>query len=250
MPESIEPRSDRKVALEEILSGAVVKLPEVSHARIRGNVLASVSVASKPSFAGAVFMRAAAAFSALAIGMGGLSYAAASAVPGSVLYPVKRAMEETRVALTPGDAGKADALQEMAEERVREMHRLIEMDASRESMGEAVSGFGDAAERAIEADPEQARQRVSEIEESVEGAPDPVRERVNEQVPAPSPDPEPEPEPEPKKGEPTDPDGPPGPGSQSEGSQPPAEQSGSDSGVTFGSSDSSGESGDSGTSKP
>jgi len=244
MPESIKPGSDRKVALEEILSGAIVKLPEVSRARIRGNVLVSVTVTPKPGFAGAMFMRAAAAFSALAIGMGGLSYAAASALPGSVLYPVKRAVEETQVALTPGDANKADALQEMADERVREIHKLIEMDASRESMGKAVSGFKDAAERAIEADPEQARQRASEIEESVESVPDPVRERINEQVPAPSP------EPEPKKSEPTDPEGSSGSGSQSGDSQPPAGQSGSGSGGTSGSSDSSGGSGDSGAGKP
>lgn len=187
MRKSIEPRSDRKVALEEILPEAAARMPQVSRARIRGNVLASVSVNAKPSFVGAAFMRAAAAFSALVIGMGGLSYAAASAVPGSVLYPVKRAMEETQVALILGDSGKADALQEMAEERVREMHRLIEMDGSRESMDKALKGFGDAAERAIEADPEHARQRASEIEESADGAPGPVRERMNEQEPGPTP---------------------------------------------------------------
>ena len=191
MPESIEHGSGRnKVALEEILVEAADKLPEASRARIRGNVLSSVATETRSSFAGAGFMRAAAAFSALAIGMGGLSYAAASAVPGSALYPVKRAMEETQVVLILGDTSKADVLQGMAEERVREMHRLIEIDAPRESMGEAVTGFEDAAERAIEADPEQARQRASEIEKSAQGVPGHVQDGASEEMPVSSPEPE------------------------------------------------------------
>jgi len=196
-----------------------VRMPEASRDRIRHNVLSAVASQPRPVLTHAVFMRAAAAFSALTIGLGGMSYAAASALPGSPLYPVKRAIEEARVAVQFGETNRADALVDLTRERVRDVERLMDQDADEYRIERAEEDFGDAAQRAVEAegDEAQSRERVEQIEQGVEDAPDPVRERVADEVPAPSPDPDPVQEPsnqqqEPAEDAPAGSDDAPGPG--------------------------------------
>lgn|GEM_PF-2980458 len=190
----------RGIEVEQVLRGVVADMPEAARARIRESVLSAATAATSPGRAHALFVRAAAVFSALAISVGGVSFASASALPGSPLYPLKRAIEETQVALQLGRTSRADTLMEITHERVREVERLIESDAAEERIREAAEEFGDAAERAVSAedDPVQSRERVSEIEDSVQEAPAQVRERVENEMPAPTPEPEPAPEPEPQ----------------------------------------------------
>jgi len=197
MADTTQGHSGREIEVEQIVRRSVVRMPEGSRERIRHNVLSAAASQQRPVLARAVFTRAAAAFTALTIGLGGVSYAAASALPGSPLYPVKRAMEEARVALQLGETNRAEALVDLTRERVRDVERLMEQDADEFRIERAAQDFGDAAQRAVEAegDVAQSRERVEQIEEGVEDAPNPVRQRVADEVPAPSPEPDPVQEP-------------------------------------------------------
>ena len=201
-------RDSKHVPVDEIIGRASERMPESSRDRIRHNVLAQAGWGARPIRIHEAFVRAAALFVAVTVGLGGVGYASASSLPGSPLYPLKRAMEEARVALTVNGAGRASALMELTRERVQEVERLIRAEASEDELDEAAGGFGQAATRAVESEEttERAQQRVNEIEAEVEGAPATVRERVAEEVPGTQPDVQPDP-----------PQSPAGPGTSSEG---------------------------------
>jgi len=61
----------------------------------------------------------------LAIGGSGVVVATRSAIPGDVLYPMKIAMENTQVYLTPGSVGEARLYIEFAQNRLVEVQTLI-----------------------------------------------------------------------------------------------------------------------------
>ncbi|MDH4139714.1 MAG: DUF5667 domain-containing protein [Coriobacteriia bacterium] len=130
-----------------------------------------------------VFARAAVAFATLSLGLGATSLAAANSLPGSPLYPFKRAMEEVRVQFSPR-AERSDELVDVAKERVREVRELMESEASKEAVETAVEGFGDAAQRALEEEqnPQRQREQARELEEAVSGESERVRKRVEEGV--------------------------------------------------------------------
>ena len=62
---------------------------------------------------------------ACAMTFSGAAMAAASSLPGSALYPLKRAMEQARVAAALGDKNKASLQLDLAENRLAEMRRLV-----------------------------------------------------------------------------------------------------------------------------
>lgn len=65
------------------------------------------------------------------IGSGsGISYAAQNAIPGETLYTVKLAIEQARVAVTPGKKAKAELHLGFASRRLHEIERLIEQNGS------------------------------------------------------------------------------------------------------------------------
>ena len=65
-----------------------------------------------------------AGLAALLLVVGGLALASGDSLPGDVLYPVKRGMEDVRLALTPSDAGKAGRHITLAENRAVELAKV------------------------------------------------------------------------------------------------------------------------------
>jgi len=63
---------------------------------------------------------------ALLLGGTGTAMAAGGTVPGDVLYPVKMATEEVRLAFTFSDLAKAELHVDLAEQRVGEIRRLVD----------------------------------------------------------------------------------------------------------------------------
>ncbi len=174
------------------ISGGTMKLDDAlrrsvegpgidSGERMRARVLAAVRADGTPAVARSAFVRAAAAFAALSVGMGAATFAAAGSLPGSPLYLLKRAMEETQVQLTPRSA-QSEALVDLARERVREVRELMDSEAPDAAVDAAVEGFDDAARRAIEkeSDPEMLQQRERELQQTLSSEPARVQERVEQ----------------------------------------------------------------------
>ncbi len=100
----------------------------------------------------------------LAIGSGTVN-AAASSLPGSLLYPLKLAMEDTRLFLAPSQATRAQLYLHFANERTTEMVRLVTAgrtvdQAIAARMARQLEGAVDAAEAAGD---ELARQLLEQV---------------------------------------------------------------------------------------
>ena len=82
----------------------------------------------------------------LLISGGGTAAAAAGSMPGDTLYPVKLATEQTRLAFTFTDLGKAEVYTELADKRVDEIIYLVEQNKPNqiETTSERLNGHLDA----------------------------------------------------------------------------------------------------------
>ncbi len=76
---------------------------------------------------------------ALLVGGGATAYAAQESMPDEVLYPVKVATENARLAVTPSDVGKAELHIAFAERRVQEMAEMGRRGEAGEIPGLAVA---------------------------------------------------------------------------------------------------------------
>jgi hypothetical protein len=169
--------------LRDAIHGAFEAMPADAKASTRHRVLVEASYTANPGRIRLAFARSAATFTTVAVLLTGTSYAAATAVPGDALYPVKRAVEEVHVALAPG--GSENALVRQTQTRAEEVRRLMEMDAPEAIIDQAAMGFGEAATRAVKQaeSPEDAQRTVRKIEEGVAGQPPQVQQRVEEALP-------------------------------------------------------------------
>lgn len=79
---------------------------------------------------------------------GSMAMAAQGALPGDVLYPVKRAMENAETNLQPDGASKADALLSHAEARLAELQELTARDADADVIARTLQDFTDQTEQA------------------------------------------------------------------------------------------------------
>lgn len=184
--------------LDEMIRESFEQMPELSRTRTRSRVLASLDSAGRIARARVLFARTAVAFTTSAALLTGTGLAAAASLPGDLLYPVKRATEEVRVAFAPA-AEQGGILLEMVQSRVREVTNLVESDASEPEMKRAAEQFGTAASRAImsDPDPKATQEIVREIEASVAEEPRETQQRVDSEIPAPAPAPSPSPNPRP-----------------------------------------------------
>lgn len=95
--------------------------------------------------------------SVLLLGSVGLVQASAATLPGDGLYPVKRGIEETRLALTFASSAEARLLGEFSDERVREIEGLLEAGRTQD-LNAAVEAYLATLERycasADQADPD------------------------------------------------------------------------------------------------
>lgn len=81
---------------------------------------------------------------------GSMAMAAQDALPGDVLYPVKRAIENAQTNLQPDGAAKAEALRSHAESRLDEFRSLVARDASADAISETLQDFTEQARQASE----------------------------------------------------------------------------------------------------
>lgn len=81
---------------------------------------------------------------------GSMAMAAQDALPGEVLYPVKRAMENAQTNLQPDGASKADTLLSHAQARLDEVQELTARGADAEVISSTLQDFTDQTEQASE----------------------------------------------------------------------------------------------------
>lgn len=82
---------------------------------------------------------------------GSMAMASQSALPGDVLYPVKRAIENAQTNLQPDEASRAEALLAHAESRLDEVRELTARDADSDVISSTLQDFTDQTEQASEA---------------------------------------------------------------------------------------------------
>ena len=86
---------------------------------------------------------------AILLGGAGVVQASAEALPGGSLYVVKRAVEETRLALTGSAVGDATLMEQFAEERLSEASTLS-TERSSEDLALALAGYDEMIDRLTE----------------------------------------------------------------------------------------------------
>lgn len=102
--------------------------------------------------AGARERRAATVLGGFAIvaATGSMAMASQSALPGDVLYPVKRAIENAQTNLQSDDAAKAQTLIAHAERRLQEAEQLTAEGADASAVAETLQDFTDQSNQATE----------------------------------------------------------------------------------------------------
>jgi hypothetical protein len=81
---------------------------------------------------------------------GSMAMASQSAMPGDVLYPVKRAIENAQANLQPDNASRVDALLAQAESRLAEVAELAARDADADVLASTLEDFTRQAEQAAD----------------------------------------------------------------------------------------------------
>ncbi|QSR24619.1 hypothetical protein CFH99_03170 [Nocardioides aromaticivorans] len=81
---------------------------------------------------------------------GSMAMAAQDSLPGDVLYPVKRAIENAQTNLQSDNAGKADSLLSHAEARLEEVQELTARDADSDVIASTLQDFTDQTTQASE----------------------------------------------------------------------------------------------------
>lgn len=87
---------------------------------------------------------------AIVAASGSMAMASQAALPGDVLYPVKRAVENAQTNLQSGDAAKAGTLIGHAEQRLQEAEQLTAEGADASIVAETLQDFTEQANQAAE----------------------------------------------------------------------------------------------------
>lgn len=169
----------RRVSVADILRSSDELAPAEVKERMRARVVASVASTPFRSRAGRIRVVAATLAAVVLLCTAGVGVASSRSLPGRTFYPVKRALEQVRVIVTPAE-GQADVYVDIADERIREIERLLNAGASARALNQAVDGFADAARGAVdvEVDEAAAQRRVEEILQHVDEAPPAVKEVI------------------------------------------------------------------------
>jgi hypothetical protein len=154
----VEPRDEFRAALRErLIQAAAVELPAQAAAAASASATTRAPDHRRPAHAAKVTDTPSAArrrrqLVAVATGLvlvgGGTGVAAASeqALPGDMLYPVKRTLESAQVSLAQGPGGEGHALLERASTRLYEADSLgSEEDLSETRLDAVESALGDFA---------------------------------------------------------------------------------------------------------
>lgn len=87
---------------------------------------------------------------AIVAASGSMAMASQAALPGDVLYPVKRAIENAETNLQSGDAAKAETLIAHAEQRLQEAQQLTAEGAEASAVAETLQDFTEQSNQATE----------------------------------------------------------------------------------------------------
>lgn len=170
----------------------------LARARVRTSIMAAASAQlSRPRFIGAAMplsrsagLVAAAASAVVALSSGGAVVASATALPGELLYPVKLAVEEARVAVAAADPeAQSHVHAALAQRRVDEVARLAERSRPvPPAVVEAAVRRAEQAEIAAARAPESRRAEVTVALERAEAQRAEALARVaaREDLPAPA----------------------------------------------------------------
>lgn len=138
----------------------------------------------------ALFRPALGAAAALVLVLAGATSAAASSLPGDALYPVKRASEDVRVALTFDAFARTQLLSELTDRRIEELAEIARRRPSSaptatQEYAEAVERFADALDdlhNAVSAEKRAAAQALAEAARAKHKAVlDSVKDRLSEE---------------------------------------------------------------------
>ncbi|MGH2471327.1 MAG: DUF5667 domain-containing protein [Candidatus Limnocylindria bacterium] len=130
------------------------------------------------------------AAAALVLVLAGATSAAASSLPGDALYPVKRASEDVRVALTFDAFARTQLLSELTDRRIEELAEIARRRPSSaptatQEYAEAVERFADALDdlhNAVSAEKRAAAQALAEAARAKHKAVlDSVKDRLSEE---------------------------------------------------------------------
>jgi hypothetical protein len=129
--EKLNRKFNREIKALESLATAKDQLSHVELLAIKEKVLkgllARPETASAPYFWRTKFSLGVRWAVSVLVGVslvGGTAFASNSALPGSPLYPVKRATEKVAVTLAPGEENKANLQASFAQRRLNELHEL------------------------------------------------------------------------------------------------------------------------------
>lgn len=87
---------------------------------------------------------------AIVAASGSMAMASQAALPGEVLYPVKRALENAETNLQSDDAAKAETLLAHAEQRLQEAEQLSANDADATTVAQTLQDFTDQSTQAAD----------------------------------------------------------------------------------------------------
>ena len=124
----------------------------------------------------------------------GAGSAAANSLPGDAAFPLKRAIEEVRVALTFDDVERVRVLAELADQRLGELEQVAGRDdkspTASDEYAQAVARFRAAVDALQEAAPEDKSEKAQEVADAarekheivLEGLMDRLSDKAKESV--------------------------------------------------------------------
>lgn len=145
----METHEDQELIPATALRSAAAPMPADARHAVRGRVMEAVRAERRPGFLVTHTQRVAAVMTTLTLLGGGVAYAANGSLPGSALYPVKRAAEDALVAVLPAGDLEHDLLVRLAERRAAEAGELSRREGARhETMTGALEDLRASVEHA------------------------------------------------------------------------------------------------------
>jgi len=173
---------DFSTELEHALASSGEPLDGAARSRIRKRVMADVRASRVPLWRAFAMRRFAAAATALTVLGGGTAYAANQAMPGDMLYGLKRAGENAVVALLPHGNAEQRILAGLAARRAEETAHLARQGASSQALEESMTRLREALREATAEGAELGIQEQQRIHEYATDAPEPVRSEIRRSV--------------------------------------------------------------------
>ncbi|MEA5076431.1 MAG: hypothetical protein VB139_08820 [Coriobacteriia bacterium] len=173
--------------LTEAISGAAEPLSASARAKVRERVMHEVSATSRGGILVLASHRLAVAGTALAVGFGGVAYAAERSLPGDPLYGVKIAAENAVVAVLPPGRLENHVLVSIAARRAGEAATLAREGSGTDAIDEALGSLRKAVRDAAPAEGSLTTDEANRIRQRAADAPAETRDAIEQAVVSPGP---------------------------------------------------------------